>query len=113
MEEAVYELLHWYEIHKNSTVNPKIKETGSRNIQVINQKYWFREPYRKFYSFYLRTFAAAAMLITHPICYLRGIQTKTRARIWIKSQKWNNINENERVKEVFKEIQMTTDMLTQ
>jgi glycosyltransferase involved in cell wall biosynthesis len=111
--EAVYEPLHWYRVHKNSTVNPKIKEIGRYNIQIINQKYWFREPYRKFYSFYLSSFGAAAMLITHPICYLKGIQTKTRAKIWIKSQKRNNIDESERVKEVFKEIQMTTDMLTQ
>ena len=111
--EAVYEPLHWYRIHKNSTVNPKMKGIGRRNIQVINRKYWFRESYRKFYSFYSSTFGAAAMLITHPICYLKGIETKTRARIWIKSQKWNNIDENERVKEVFEEIQMTTDMLTQ
>jgi glycosyltransferase involved in cell wall biosynthesis len=111
--EAVYEPLHWYRIHKNSAVNPEIREIERRNIQAINQKYWFREPYRKVYSFYLRTVGAAAVLITHPIYYLRGIKTKTKARIWIKSQKRNNIYENKRVANIFKEIQMTTDMLTQ
>jgi hypothetical protein len=111
--EAVFEPLHWYRIHKDSTVNPKMKDIERHNIQVINQKYWFREIYRKFYSLYLKTLGAATMLITHPIYYLKGVETKIKARIWLKSQNCVNLEEKEREIEIFKEIQMTTDMLTQ
>jgi len=109
--EAVFEPLHWYRIHKNSLINPKMIGEKEHDIRIINREYWFRELYRKIYALYKSTFGRAALLMTHPVEYVKGVRRKTRVNIWVRSHNWIDPQKHEEAVELFKEILITTDML--
>lgn len=111
--EAVFEPLHFYRIHYYSTMNfkPNGTNTGQRDVQIINGKYWFREPYRKLYNVYKMTLGKAVTLMLHPYEYFYGIGQKIKLKNYIKNgTKYSHFHHIEKLSALYKEALLTIDM---
>ncbi|MEM3828271.1 MAG: glycosyltransferase family 2 protein [Conexivisphaerales archaeon] len=112
--EAIFEPLHFYRIHPFSTMN--FKHDGAdpikRDIQVINRKYWFRQPYRKLYDVHKMTLGKAVMLALHPYSYFYGVSRKIKFKNYIKNiAKSLQHQKVEKLLTLYREALLTIDML--
>lgn len=108
--EAIFELLHWYRIHKASR-NPKTAQRAKYTVSVFDRKFPFRKTCGRLYTFYLLPLRRVIRLISSPIEYLRGIKKKIKVKVWIRSYHWNNPINQEKAQETFQEIWLTVDLL--
>ncbi|MEM5867697.1 MAG: glycosyltransferase family 2 protein [Candidatus Aenigmatarchaeota archaeon] len=112
--KAIFEPLHFYRIHPYSTMNFKHDgiDLSKRDVQAINRKYWFREPYRRLYNAYKLTLGKLIMLVFHPYEYLYGINRKIKLKNYIKNEaKSLQTQKIEKLSMLYRETLLTIDML--
>jgi len=105
--ETVFEPLHWYRRHE-TLLDPQVAEKRRIAAIFLDQKYWFRQPYRLTYSVYKSTIGRIVSLMSHPPEYLKAFQEKTDLRVQLSRTK-SPVKQLE-AKEYLQQLYSTLDM---
>jgi glycosyltransferase involved in cell wall biosynthesis len=106
----IFEPLHWYRLHKEP-VNSEFKSKTLKAEKYLNDKYWFRTPYRHFYGLYTSTIGRINSFLLSPILYLDGLKTKIKIMLLLNNLELSNHEEQRFVQKLAQELSFTIDML--
>lgn len=109
---VVQDPLHWYRLHRGSinSDSRKNREQLERITEwMLSKRYPWTVVYKKFYALYRSTLGRAVMLMMHPIAYLKGINRKIKAIMFVKTRHCIDLEKFKDAQRFFQEILLTID----